>query len=242
VVTGAKYPQTYTQNSLKGVKLAYAPKEYLELVDHEVEKKFKETIYRLRDAGAEVVEIDLGKDFLSLANSATMDIFFRETKEAVEGFLKNNNVPIKFDDLYKGLKPYLKNVWGNFVLPNGAGYISQETYETDLNVVRSEIKRRFDEAFVKNEAQAIIFPTTPCTAPLIAHQDNFLLNGKEVSYMVLANNTIPTSAAGLPGISIPIGLSSNKLPIGLEIDGPYGQDISLLIIARKIEAVVGALS
>lgn len=242
VVTGTKFPQKLNQNSLKGVKLAYAPKQYLDLVDPEVETNFKETIHRLKDAGAEVVEIDLGKDFISLANSATMNIFFRETKDAVEGFLHNQNVPIKFDDLYNGLKTDLKKVWGNFVLPKGAGYISQETYKKDLNVVRLEIKRRFDEAFAKIGAQAIIFPTTPCTAPLIEHQDNFLLDGKEVSYMVLANNTIPTSAAGLPGISIPIGLSSNNLPIGLEIDGPYGQDISLLIIARKIEAVVGALS
>ncbi len=242
VVTGALITKRFDQHSLKGVKLSYAPKQYLDLVDSEVEKTFRETMQLLKEAGAEIVEIDLGKDFSSLSIGTTMNIFFRETKDAVEGFLLNNNVPINFNDLYNGLKPDLKNVWGNFVLPTGAGYISQETYEKDLNVVRLEIKRRFDEAFMRSGAQALILPTTPCTAPLIERQENFLLNGKEVSYMVLANNTIPTSAAGLPGISIPIGLSSNKLPIGMEIDGPHGQDISLLIIARKIEAVVGKLS
>jgi mandelamide amidase len=60
--------------------------------------------------------------------------------------------------------------------------------------------------------------------------------------MTLANNTIPASSVGLPSISIPIGLARNKLPIGLGIDGPHGHDRSLLSVARRVEAVVGALS
>jgi mandelamide amidase len=77
---------------------------------------------------------------------------------------------------------------------------------------------------------------------LIDHQDKFFIAGQEVSYMTLANHTIPASAVGLPSISLPIGLSGNKLPIGLGIDAPLGQDRLLLSLARRVEAVVGALS
>lgn len=242
VVTGDTKPDNLNQSSLKGVKLAYAPRQYLELVDPEVEAQFKETVYRLREAGAVIVEVDLGKDFSSLALTATWNIFFRETKEALEHFLRHNNIPVTFDEIYSGLKPDLKDAWAHFVLPDGAGFISEKTYHTELSLARSEIKRRFDEAFIGKGAEALILPTTPTTAPLIERQDKFFIGGQEVSYMTLANHTIPASAAGLPGISIPIGLSHNKLPIGLEIDGPYGRDKSLLHLARRVEAVVGALS
>ncbi len=56
---------------IKGVRLAYAPRQYLELVDPEVEAQFRETLRHLADAGADVVEIDLGADFSALALQAT---------------------------------------------------------------------------------------------------------------------------------------------------------------------------
>lgn len=242
VVTGDAKSDNSNQHNLKGVKLAYAPRQYLELVDPEVQAQFVNTVYRLREAGAEIVEVDLGKDFSSLALTTTWDIFFRETKEALEHFLRENNIPVTFEEIYSGLKPTLKDAWTHLVLPNGAGYISEKKYYTDLSVARSEIKRRFDKAFVANGAQALILPTTPITAPLIDHQDKFFIAGQEVSYMTLANHTIPASAVGLPSISLPIGLSGNKLPIGLGIDAPLGQDRLLLSLARRVEAVVGALS
>ena len=242
VVTGDTKSDNSNQSNLKGVKLAYAPRQYLELVDPDVEAQFKDTIYRLREAGAEIVEVDLGKDFPSLALTTTWDIFFRETKEALEHFLHENKIPVTFDEIYSGLKPELKEAWGHLALPSGAGYISDKTYNTDLTVARTEIKLRYDRAFIANGAQGLLVPTTPTTAPLIDRQDKFIIAGQEVSYMTLANNTIPASSVGLPSISIPIGLARNKLPIGLGIDGPHGHDRSLLSVARRVEAVVGALS
>jgi FMN-dependent NADH-azoreductase len=50
------------------------------------------------------------------------------------------------------------------------------------------------------------------------------------------------SRAGLPGISIPIGLFGNGLPIGLEIDGQSGRDRCLLHLARCVELAVCAMS
>jgi Asp-tRNA(Asn)/Glu-tRNA(Gln) amidotransferase A subunit family amidase len=162
--------------------------------------------------------------------------------EAVSDFLRRNNVPATFDEIYNGLKPDLKEAWAHVVLPNGSGFISANTYEAALSGDRSEIQRRFSEAFAHSGAEALLFPTTPCTAPLIEHQSKFFIAHQEVSDLALARHTVPTSAAGLPGISIPTGLSSNGLPIGLEMDGPHGRDRRLLDLARRVEAAVGALS
>ncbi|MGX1175692.1 amidase family protein [Pseudomonas sp. R151218B TE3479] len=241
VIVKGEAPGQFDQPNLVGVKFAFAPRQYSELIAPDVEVQFKETVRRLRDAGAEVIEVNLGNDFSSLALTTTWNIFFRETQKAVTEFLRHNNIPATFEEIYSGLKPGLKEVWGQLVLKNGPGFLPAETYDAAL-VERLEIKRRFDQAFLSSGAEGLIFPTTPCTAPLIDHQEQFFISGQEVSYLVLANHTIPASAAGIPGISIPIGVSQDGLPIGLEIDGPFGRDRSLLHVARRVEAAVGVLT
>lgn len=242
VVTRDETPDIRTHSDLKGVKLAYAPRQYLELVAPEIEAQFRESIRQLRNAGAEIVEIDLGDDFSGRALTATWNIFFRETKAALEKFVRQNNVPTTFDEIFGGLKPGIKGAWSQFVLPTGQCYISEEVYNTALSAERAEIKRQYAQAFLSTGAEALILPTTPATAPMIGQEDKILLGGQEMSQLVLANNTIPASAAGLPGISLPIGLSDAGLPIGIELDGPFGRDRALLHVARRVEAVVGTLS
>jgi len=238
LVSGAVTVSSGT-DGLKGVKLAYAPRQYLELVDPEVEAKFREALRQLGNAGAEIVEIDLGEDFVGLALQTTWGIFFHELKGAVSDFLDRNHVPTTFDEIHQGLKPELKQTWAHMALPTGGGYLAPEAYAELLATSRPEIQRRFASAFGTSGAQALLLPTTPCPAPLIERQSNFSVAGREVDFTVLANNTIPASAAALPGVSIPIGVIGAGLPVGLEIDGPHGGDASLLDLAQRIETVVG---
>jgi mandelamide amidase len=224
---------------LKGARLAFAPRQFLELADSEVEARFHEVVRQLRDAGAEVVEVDLGDDFNALIQTTTWGIFAHETMGAISDFLRRHNIPTTFEAIYEGLKPQLRQAWGHIVLPDGAGATSAEAYQTALNVSRPEIQRRFDKAFVAQEAQAILQPTTPCTAPLIEEQAIVRIAGQDVSYLTLANHTVSASSIGLPGVSLPMGLSRTGLPIGLELDALLGSDQVLLDLARRIEGVLG---
>jgi mandelamide amidase len=226
---------------VKGARLAFAPRQFLDLVDPEVEARFREVVVRrLREAGAEVVEVDFGDDFGALTQTATWSIFFHETMGAISEFLRCHDIPTTFEAIYEGLKPELRAAWGHMVLPEGEGAIPAEAYQTALAVSRREIQRRLDEAFVAQGAEAILQPTTPCTAPLIEQQASFPIAGREVSSLTLANHTVSASSVGLPGISLPAGLSRGGLPIGLELDAPLGNDRTLLDLARQIEGVLGA--
>ncbi len=196
-------------------------------------------VQRLREAGAEVVEVDLGDDFGTLIQTTTWSIFFHETMGAVSEFIRRHDIPTTFEAIYEGLKPELREAWGRMVLPGGAGAISAEAYQTALAVSRPEIQRRLDEAFVAHGAEAILQPTTPCAAPLIEQQASFPIAEREVSNLALANHTVSASSVGLPGVSIPVGLSRSGLPIGLELDAPLGRDRALLDLARRIEGVLG---
>ncbi len=225
---------------LKGTRLAFAPRQFLDLVDAEVETRFRAVVRRLQDAGAEVVEVDLGDDFNSLVQTATWGIFAHETMGTISEFLRRHEIPTTFEAIYEGLKPQLRQAWGHIVLPGGAGATSAGAYQMALNVSRPEIQRRLHTAFVSHGALAILQPTTPCTAPSIEEQATVHIAGQNVSYLALANHTVSASSVGLPGISLPVGLSRAGLPIGLELDAPLGSDRRLLDLARVVEGILGA--
>ncbi|QOZ38385.1 amidase family protein [Bradyrhizobium sp. CCBAU 53421] len=239
VVTGEQTAEFSDGHDLKGVRLAFAPRQFLELVDSEVEIRFLEVVRRLQDAGAEIVEVDLGNDFNVLVQTATWGIFAHETMGAISEFLRRHDIPTTFEAIYDGLKPQLRQAWGHIVLPGGAGATSVEAYQSALNVSRPEIQRRLDTAFVARGAQAILQPTTPCTAPLIEEQATVQIAGQVVSYLALANHTVSASSVGMPGINLPVGSSRAGLPIGLELDAPLGSDLTLLVLARRLEGILG---
>jgi mandelamide amidase len=157
---------------------------------------------------------------------------------AISEFVRRHDIPTTFEAIHESLKPELREVWGHMALPGGGGAISREAYQTALAVSRPEIQRRFDAAFVAQGVEAIVQPTTPCTAPLIEQQTSFSISGREVSHLALANHTVSASSVGLPGISLPVGLSRVGLPIGLELDAPLASDRALLDLARRIEDVL----
>ncbi|NNH85869.1 amidase [Rhizobium laguerreae] len=237
VVTKDPAPMATELGDLKGVKFAYAPKQYLDLVDSEVDGRFNDVIHRLRDAGAEIVEIDFGQEFSALADATTWSIFFRETMGAISTFLKENAIPTSFEEIYRDLKPGLKEAWQHHVLPSGSKCLSEEGYNAVLANDRPKLQRLFSDAFATSGAEALLLPTTPCTAPEIGKENQFLIAGQEVTFAALAKNTVPASGAGLPGISLPMGNAGNGLPIGLEIDAPFGGDRRLLSLARRVEAL-----
>lgn len=223
---------------LKGVSFAYAPAQHLVQVDGPVASAFRETLRKLADAGAEIVEVDLGEDFHALAARSTWPIFFHETQGDVREFLAAQGVPASFEQIHAGLGERLKARWSQAVVPSGAEYVTADKYRAALSGARAELRRRFAaNAFAR--ADVLLLPTTPCAAPQIENQWNFEVGGKSVTDLVLARHTHPGSSAGLPGISLPMGLEPRGLPLGLELDAAPGNDRKLLALARRVEKVIG---
>jgi indoleacetamide hydrolase len=75
VVMGEGESAPRSHSDLRGVRFAYA-RQYLDLVDPEIEARFKDVVLRLREAGAAIIEVDLGEDFSSIAATSTWNIFF----------------------------------------------------------------------------------------------------------------------------------------------------------------------
>ena len=98
-----------------------------------------------------------------------------------------------------------------------------------------------------------MFPTTIVVAPKIdavegsTYTKNYTYtsDGKTVgdkdTFGTCIRNTDPCTNAGLPSLSIPAGMTTGGLPVGMEIDGKLGDDSNLLAIGMAIEAVWGSL-
>lgn len=134
-------------------------------------------------------------------------------------------------DLYKksrslgfGKEVKRRIMLGTYAL--SAGYY--DAYYLKASKVRTLIKRDFEEAF--REVDLIFAPTTPTPPFKIGEKTTDPLQ------MYLSDIfTIPVNLAGLPAISIPVGLTGDGLPVGAQIIGPAFRDELVLTLAYQIE-------
>jgi len=111
-----------------------------------------------------------------------------------------------------------------------AGYY--DAYYLKAQKVRTLIARDFAEAYKK--CDAILTPTAPSAAFAIGE------NTEDPIAMYLNDIfTVPVSLAGLPGISVPAGLSSDGLPLGLQIIGRAFDEETVLRVGDAIERAAG---
>jgi aspartyl-tRNA(Asn)/glutamyl-tRNA(Gln) amidotransferase subunit A len=128
-----------------------------------------------------------------------------------------------------GPQPKLRILMGMYV---SAAQYSEQYYQRALRV-RSMIRRDFDTAFDPNgpyRLDALLTPTTPTTA-----FEMEALYGDSVLMQYADQLTVPSNHAGVPGLSLPAGLDSAGLPIGIQLLGPDYSEANLLCIGRAYE-------
>jgi aspartyl-tRNA(Asn)/glutamyl-tRNA(Gln) amidotransferase subunit A len=117
---------------------------------------------------------------------------------------------------------------GTYVL--SAGYY--DAYYLKAQKVRRRIVDDFEQAFQK--VDAILTPTAPSAA--------FRVGEKMDDPVAMYLNdvfTVPSSLAGLPGISVPAGLSAEGLPLGLQVIGKAWDEQTVLDTGLALERAAG---
>ena len=219
---------------VKGMRLGVSEALLGEGVDIEVRKAIEEAIKAYKDLGAEVVEIDLPH-----AKYAIAVYYIIATAEASSNLARFDGVRYGFRaeeapalrDMYRktrdeGFGPEVKRriMLGTYVL--SAGYY--DAYYLKAQKVRTLLRQDFATAFQR--CDAILTPTTPTPAFKFGEKvDDPLAMYLNDIYTVTAN------LAGVPGISVPCGLSSEGLPIGLQLLGPHWSEANLLRLAHAYE-------
>jgi indoleacetamide hydrolase len=217
--------------------------EMFQNIDVETLQLVNLTLDKLRDAGVQIVQLQVS-GFLDLDNQSGFPIALFEATQDIGNYLSTYNTGLTLSQLAAQIaSPDVKFVFDTFVVPGAPSAIPQAVYDNALNVVRPQLQKLYADTFENGDLDAIAFPTTPLPAsPIIGSDSTVNLNGTQVpTFQTYIRYTDPGSVAGVPGITLPIGLTGSGLPVGLEIDGPVGSDRDLLAVALALEKIFGQL-
>ena len=219
------------------------PREYrMDGMPAEIERLWSEGAAMLRDAGAEIVDISLPHTKYALpayyviapaeasSNLARYDgvrYGHRATLGPGEGI-----VEMYERTRAEGFGPEVRRriMIGTYVL--SAGFY--DAYYNRARKVRALIRRDFETAFAEG-IDAILTPATPSAAFELGAQ----ASADPVAMYLNDVFTVTVNLAGLPGIAVPVGLSAQGLPLGLQLIGRPWDEAGLLAHAHVLEKAAG---
>ena len=221
---------TGIDDPIKGLKIG-VPKEFFsEGLEPEVEKIIEQGINEYKKLGAEIVEISLPNNHLSIPV-----YYVIAPAEASSNLSRYDGVRYgyrtkEYDDLMEmycktreegfGEEVKRRIMIGTYVL--SAGYY--DAYYLKAQKIRRLISEDFKKAF--ENCDVILGPSAPSVAfPIGDKKEDPLKMYMQDVY------TISTNLAGLPGLSMPAGLM-NELPVGIQLIGNYFSEAKLLNIAN----------
>ncbi len=219
---------------IQGMKLGVAKEYFGEGLDDEVRQAVDAAIDKLKGLGCEIVPVSLPH-----TPYAVPTYYLIATAEASANLARYDGVRYShrargvktLSEMYRrsrdegfGAEVKRRIMLGTYAL--SAGYY--DAYYLKAQKVRTLLTRDFDEAFRK--VDAIVTPTSPTAAFRLGEKSNDPLA------MYLADiYTVTADLAGIPGISVPCGVTKEKLPIGLQILGKHFDESTILRVAHAYE-------
>jgi aspartyl-tRNA(Asn)/glutamyl-tRNA(Gln) amidotransferase subunit A len=219
---------------VRGLKLG-VPRKMLEKgVDPSVHDSFFRALDQLRELGAHLVDIELPH-----APYAIATYYVVATAEASSNLARYDGVRYGFRaegardlrEMYEktrsqgfGAEVKRRIMLGTYVL--SAGYY--DAYYLKAQQVRTLVRRDYDHAF--QAVDAVAMPTSPTPAFRIGEKIE-----DPLSLYLTDVFTVSANLAGLPGVSVPCGLTPNRLPVGLQLTGRPFDEATLLRIADAYE-------
>lgn len=226
--------------SLEGARIGVPRGLFYGNLDTEMAPVIEAALAALREAGCVLVEADI-PDVEKLGVAATAPISFYESLHDLTRYLGESGSSLTVEDIVEKISsPDVKTIYDTFIV--GPKAPTREAYVNALESGRPALQAAYRNYFAAQNVPAIIFPTTPLPARPIGQDAEVELNGKKVStFFTYLRNSRPASTAGIPGLSLPVGVTAQGLPVGLEFDAPAGNDRSLLGLCLAAERVFGRL-
>lgn len=237
VVAAARQGAT---GDLKGLRVGVVKELSGEGYQAGVSARFEESLEQLRALGAEIVEVScpsfahaLDAYYLIMPAEASSNLAkfdgmrFGLRVEPAEGPVTAERVMGATRGAGFGDEVKRRVILGTYAL--SAGYY--DAYYGSAQKVRTLIQRDFAAAFAK--ADVLVSPTAPTTAFKFGEKldDPLAMYLNDVA-------TIPANLAGVPGMSLPNGLSDDGLPVGFQILAPAKADDRMYRVGAALEAAL----
>lgn len=212
--------QDYLAEAHKGRKLTIGIADiYLEGVNEEVKASVKQAVRSLEKLGHRVEKVRLMDPKYSIS-----DYTIIQRAEVSSNLGRYDGVRYGNGRDAFGSEAKRRIMLGTYTLAHGY----YDAYYKRAQKVRTLIIDDFKRVF--GEVDVIVAPTMPITALKLGEFEKYPFFG-EIMDVLLE----PSSMAGLPAVSIPCGLDSSGLPIGLQIMGPHLEEGKVLDLAYQFE-------
>ncbi len=219
---------------LKGARIGVPRELFGEGLDAEVRARVEAAIEAFRELGAEIVDVQLPHAKYSIAV-----YYIIATAEASSNLARYDGVrygyraedPEDLKQMYRrtreegfGAEVKRRIMLGTYVLSSGY----YDAYYLKAQQVRTLLRQDLLSAF--GACDAVLTPTTPTPAFRLGEKtDDPLAMYLSDIYTCMAN------LAGVPGVSVPCGLTSAGLPVGLQLMGPHWGEADILRLAHAYE-------
>lgn len=224
--------------SLKGVRLGVAPFYHVDL-DPEVQSATQDAYRRLREAGAVLVETEIPLDMQSAFDVAATVMLY-ETMPSISRFLSSQHTGLSFEQLFEQVAPGMQGFMKATALPPNRP--TEEAFRLALEQ-RAKVQAATARFFREQRIDALVYPAISAPPAPIGEESDVVIAGRKVSFFqAYGRNTALGPVASLASLVVPVGMSSEGLPVALEFSRLAGQDRQLLELGFALEKAVGALS
>ncbi|MFT8885234.1 MAG: Asp-tRNA(Asn)/Glu-tRNA(Gln) amidotransferase subunit GatA [Acetobacter papayae] len=223
--------------SVQGLRVGIPTEYRAPGLPEDVLAMWEQGIAWLREAGCEVVDVSLPHTRYGLTS-----YYIIAPAECSSNLARYDGIRFgkrvdgaSLDAVYEasraaGFGPEVRSriLMGTYVL--SAGYY--DAYYLKAQKVRTLIRRDFEQAF--ENVDVLLTPTAPSAA--FAQGEN---QNDPVQMYLNDIFTVPASLAGIPGLSVPVGLNGSGLPLGLQVLGRHFDEETVLSVGGALEAAAG---
>ncbi len=230
---------TLEEADLEGLRLGRPRGDFYAVMDDRTSVVIDAAISVLEQQGAVIVDADI-PELAEMTAKCAWTISGYEVPRELPDILANRGTALSIADIVAGIaSPVVRERFNPLAVDLD---ILEPQYRIAMDTYRPRLQNRLQAYFDEHDLAAFVYPTTPFPAPAIDEDNADLdINGKVVKggFAHVINNTVYQSAAGIPSLVVPAGLTSDGLPVGLSFDGPVGSDQALLAIAQAFESARG---
>jgi len=193
--------------------------EYFKGVDEGVRAKVEQAIEVLKKMGHTVVPVKLMSSDIAISVYTIL-----QRSEVSSNLARYSGIRYGRDRTHFATEAKRRMLLGTYTLSHGY----YDAYYKKAEKVRAMIVKDFEDAF--QSVDCIVGPTAPIGAIKLGEFEKYPFFGELMDRL-----NEPAAAAGIPAISIPVGLDTQQLPVGMQIMGPRMSEGMLLSVAHQFE-------
>ena len=224
---------------LAGLRFGRPRGDFYAVMDDRTAAVIDAAVELLEAHGATIVDADLpGLAALTARTAWTISAY--EVPRDIHAYLERRGTELSLDDIVSQIaSPVVRERFNPMAVDLDA---LEAPYQKAMQEHRPRLQKMLNDYFDEHRVTAIVFPTTPFPAPDIDDDNaDLVVNGELIKggFSAVINNTVYQSAAGIPSLVVPAGLTDDGLPVGISFDGPDGSDQRLLAIGAAFEKIRG---